>query len=229
MKLDDEKITLDFKSDTRLVFETDRELLKQLERSFVVKVWRKFPVKDFKPQVDEKKEPEFDLLVKEELLGFAVVSLHQFVTDNSKTEISLKYPLFEYGPAAFKYYNLYWPNTLEQKYVEAHKDLVEKMKQDKYFKKPEEEVEAAGGKKDPRAAAKKPDPKKKKPAAGPGGKKVVEEEVKVAVPAFEVSPRAAVLYCEDFIAKTGANCYSESDSKLLVAGPSLLSISVVIS
>lgn len=227
MKLDDEKITLDFKSDPRFVFETDRELYKQLARSFVVKVWKKYPVKEFKPQVDEKKEPDYDLHVNEEMLGFAVVSLQQFISDNSKSDISLKYPIFEYGQTALKYYNLYWPNTIEQKFVNDHKELVEKLRQEKYFKKSEEE-EAVTGKKDPKGSLKKPDPKKKKPAAGPGSKKVQEEEIKVTVPEFEVCSRSSILHCEDIIAKAGADNYSEKDSKLLVAGPTLLSISVSI-
>ena len=227
MKLDDEKITLDFKSDTRFVFETDRELYKQLDRSFVVKVWKSYPVKEFKPQVDEKKEPEFDLQVKEEMLGFAIISLQQFITDNSKSEISLKYPIFEYDQHFLKYYNLYWSNNLEQKFVADNKELVEKLRQEKYFKKLEEE-EAVAGKKDQKASIKKTDPKKKKPAAGPGGKKVQEEEVKVAVPEFEVSARASILYCEDIIAKAGSNNYGEKESRLLVSGPSMLSVSVTI-
>ena len=90
LRSDDERLTLDFKLDYYLTFELDRDLLRQFSRSFAIKIWKKYPVKKFKPQIDEKKEPEFDIEHREEMAGFAVVSLQKLQENSDLTQLQEK-------------------------------------------------------------------------------------------------------------------------------------------
>ena len=225
MKLDEEKITLDFKSDNYLAFELDRLLYKQLQRGIIIKIWKRFPVKNFKPQPDEKKDPEFDISIEECMLGFVVINLSEFVKDCKLDEIKFKYPVFEYSEDFLKYYNIYWPNKREPAYKESHKEEIESQRKEKYSKKIEEDL----GKKDQKgpggAPPKKPDPKKKKPT-GPatGGKKVQEEEVKIVPKDYPIHSRSEILYTDDYTGKQPIDSYKEKQGKVIVAGSSLLSV-----
>ena len=222
---DDEKLAIDFKHEGRFIFELDRSLMKQFMRGVAIKIWHKYPVKIFKPQVDEKKEPEFDIQVKEEMLGFCVLSLKPFGNDYKLMELNQKLPVYEYGASLLNHYNIYWPHPEEVANAGKHQADIEKLKTEKYAKKPEEELEKA---KDGKQAPKKPDQKKKKPAAPAGGQAKkgapVEEEVKVTIPAYPVNERKVIQYAEDQIAREGINNYKSL--KWLVSGSILLATSV---
>lgn len=204
------------------MFELERDLLRQFNRCFAVKVWKKFPIKKFKPQIDEKKEPEFDIEHKEEMVGFAIISLQKLKDDINLNQIQEKYPIFEYDSSSLRHYNVFWPHKDELKRVEQAKEEIEKERQAKYSKKNEEEDAV---KKDPKA--KKPDLKKKKPAAT-GGKKVQEEEVKLEQLGWPLNTRKVIAYQRDEIAKEGLDNYSAKETQYFVSGNSSLAVSIKI-
>lgn len=222
MRLDEEKVTVNFNHVSYLVFELDRALLQEFYKSFPIKIWGKYPIKKFKPQPDEKKEPEFDIIHKEEMVGFAIISLESVRIEVDRIEFNMKYPIFEYGTDSLHYYNVFWPHPEEQKRIEQEKESVEKERKDKYTKKPTEEEE--GAKKDGKGI-KKPDPKKKKPAPG---KKGQEEEIKIDIPDWPVNSRSVIAYQADEIARDGTDNYPTKESRFLVAGQSLLSVGIKI-
>lgn len=133
----------------------------------------------------------------------------------------MKYPVFQYDQETLYHYNVFWPHPEESKRAEQSAGLIEQERQQRYFKKPEDDEPL---KKDGKGA-KKPDPKKKKPALG---KNKVEDEIKIEVPNWPQNTRQAIAYQSDDIAKEGMDNYSTSDTKFLVAGPSLLSVAVKI-
>lgn len=219
---EEDRVTLDFKQEFYLAFELDRNLMKQFSRGVPIKIWRRIPIKKEKPRTDEKAPIEYIFEHKEEQLGFSILSLQPLLKNNTQVEMSERLPLFEYKQDALRYYNVFWPHKEEQARIAKYSAEIEKSRVEKYTKKPEEEDNT---KKDPKAQAKKPDPKKKKPAA-PGGKKPVEEEIKIAVPTFEVNKRNTICYSEDLIARDGVGNYKDTESKFLVAGSSLLAVKV---
>lgn len=224
---DEDKLVIDFNHTQPFVFELDRHLYKQFVKSVPVKIFTRYPKKKFKPVVDEKKEPEFDIEVQQEMLGFALLDLSPLLKNNAAVEQNQKYQLYEYDEKHLNHYSIYWPVKDEQTRVAKLAEEVEKERLSKQ-KKPEEPVDVPGAKKGA-AAAKKPavDPKKKKPAqAGKKGKE--EEEQKIVVPTWPVNPRKVVCYEVDRLARHGPNKFDNKHTKVMVAGAIELAAGITI-
>lgn len=170
--------------------------------------------------MDEKKEPEFDIELKSEMMGFAVLDFQALADDDMRQVLQLKYPLFEYdNDRMTAFYNIYWPHKEESKRVAAQQDAITKLRNEKYKK--EEETDKTG-------KGKKPEVKKKKPVVPPGKKGQAVEEPKVEIPKWEKNQRSVIAYTEDVVGKHPVDEYSNAETRFLVAGEALLSVELKI-
>lgn len=227
---DEDKLVIDLNHSQPFVFELDRNLYKQFLKAVPVKLFTRYPKKNFKPVVDEKKEPEFDIEVHQEMLGFALIDLSPLLKNNQSVEQNQKYSVFEYDEKHLNYYSIYWPVKDEQARVAKLADEVEKEKERlAKLKKPDEPADLAAGKKGA-AGTKKPAAvaaaQKKKPAAAKKGKE--EEEPKITVPSWPQHPRTVVCYEADRLARHGPHRFDGKQNKIMVAGGVELAAGVVL-
>lgn len=210
---------IDFKHSQKFSFDLDRSLVGQFNKEIPISIWRKYPVKNFKPVEDEKKPPEFDIEVKQDMLGFAVVSLKPFLTDNLKQEHCLKYPVFEYQERTLRHYNIFWPHPKETEHKETFKEAIEEVRAEKYSKPVEEQPTGKTG-------AQKPGAKKPAPAASKKKGQAAPQAVTIPRSPYPLQERDTILYTGDVLARAGINNYSKEDFQWLVAGTANLSLKI---
>lgn len=221
LKQANERHCLDFNQVHPFYLELDTQLLADFHKGCLLKVFRNYPVKKYKPQIDEKKEPEFDIELRSDMLGFCVLDFQSLADDDMKQVLQLKYPLFEYeNERTTAFYNIYWPHKEEGKRVSAQSELIHKLRNDKYKK--EEETDKTG-------KGKKPEIKKKKPVVQTGKKGQNAEEPKVDIPKWEKNSREVIAYTEDVVGKYPVDEYSLAETKFLVAGEALFSVELRLS
>lgn len=224
---EEDKIIIDFNHSQAFVFELDRNLYKQFAKSIPIKIHTRYPKKKYKPVIDEKKEPEFDVEVQQEMLGFSLLNMKELLEKNSQRELNQRYYVFEYDDKHLQHYSVYWPLKDEQSRITALVKEVEKEKLSKQ-KKPEDPLDGVTAGKKPAAGGKKPaavDPKKKKPAGG-GKKGKEEDEVKIVVPSWDTNKRTVICYEQDRLARHGINNFTTNQTKLMVAGNIDLAVGV---
>jgi hypothetical protein len=174
---DDTLSNLDFAWTQQFTFELTAELYKNIMKGFYIEVWQSQPHKEVIDETDEAAEPQ--IIIKEELLGFVIVNLDDFIGNSSLTTLRKKLPIFE-EKELLRYPNAYWPDKKETELIEKNAAAIEKIRKDKQPVVKEEIVGAdkvLKGK-DAKKAPGKPAPSK----APPKGKdaKPVEETPAVA-------------------------------------------------
>ena len=69
----------------------------------------------------------------EELLGFAVLNISEFVEKKELKNMAKKYQIFEYSdPSIFKNHELLWPLSQEKQIISKSTDKINKLRAEKY-------------------------------------------------------------------------------------------------
>ena len=101
----------------------------------VVKIFTKYPKKVKIDETEEGEETPENSKIEhiEELLGFAVVSIADFMETEGLKNISKKYQIFEYSdPTIFRNHELHWPLSQELQIISQNADKIQQEKAEKY-------------------------------------------------------------------------------------------------
>ena len=169
--------------------------------------------------IDDTQDPEIS--IKEEMLGFVVVSFNDFIQNSSLTTIRKKFPIFN-ETILLKYPNVWWPDILEKEIIGNNTEEIERIRKEREPIVKEEtgtgkEVKGKDVKKGGKAEV-------KGRGAGVKGKdvKVVEEVPKVVELNWVEDGRDVVAVKGDYLGRKEF----EKDLKFFVAGKPVLAVQV---
>lgn len=213
----DDLFDLDFSFSQNYNFNLTADLYKNVMKGFVVEVYHSQPQK-LEP-VEGQEEQEIQTIVKEELLGFVIVSLDDFIKNNSLTTLRKKLPLFE-EKEVLKHPNAYFPLSNEKEMIDKNKDEIEKIKKSKEPVQVETEQAQTTKKDAGKKAPGKPDPKKKDPKSKDATK--VEEAPTVPQLNWAEDPRNIIVTKGDHLGRKDF----KNDKKFFVATKPILAVQV---
>ena len=213
----DDLFNLDFSFTENRSFDLTADLYKNVMKGFVVEVHHSEPLK-VEPVEGEEEDVEPQFHVKEELLGFVIVSMDEFINNNSMTTLRRKYPLFD-EKDLLRHPNAYFPMKDEKSMIEKGGEEIDKIRKAREPVVSDNEATVTS-KTDKKKDVKKPDPKKKDPKAKDAAK--VEEAHTVAQLNWTEDPRNIIVTKGDYLGRKDF----KNDKKFYVASKPVLAVQV---